>query len=366
MFDTKLSTDETGTSMLFNALVKYSFVAMAIIIGFSASMYADEGDQVRVVGSSTVYPFSTVVAERFGRASRFKTPIIESTGTGGGFKLFCSGVGKNTVDITNASRAILPSERTMCVENGVRNIIEVKVGYDGIVLVHDRNAQHFSITTRDIFLALAETIPDGRGGFVSNDNTMWSDVNPAFPSVTIEVLGPPPTSGTRDAFIELAMETGCKTYRSIITLEHSNPSRFKKICQTIRDDGAYIEAGENDNLIIQKLTSNENALGIVGFSFLNQNIDRVRAVSINGINPSFAAIAEGSYIISRPLFFYVKGEKIGFTKSLMPFVEAFLDKAATGEDGYLTYRGLVPMSAVEHQRYKHAVRKAMNSVGEVP
>jgi phosphate transport system substrate-binding protein len=335
---------------------------MGFVLLFAAPLYADAGEQVRVVGSSTVYPFSTVVAERFGRATPYKTPIIESTGTGGGFKLFCAGTGADTVDITNASRAIARSERENCQTNGVRNIIEVKVGYDGIILANGLNARQFAITTRDIFLALAANIPDHAGGFIKNSAVLWSDVNPKLPEVRIEVLGPPPTSGTRDAFIELAMEAGCKGFDSILKLQEASNPRFDQICHTIREDGAYIEAGENDNLIIQKLTSNENALGIVGFSFLQQNNDRVKAATVNGVSPSFAAIADGRYVISRPLFFYVKGEKVPSVKSLKPFVETFINRAAIGEEGYLTYRGLVPMSREEHQSYRQSVSAALNKV----
>jgi phosphate transport system substrate-binding protein len=326
----------------------------------TASVEADE--QVRVVGSSTVYPFSTVVAERFGRATDFKTPIIESTGTGGGFKLFCAGTDLNTVDITNASRAIAPSELGMCAKNGVKDIIEVKMGYDGIVLANGINARSFSITTRDIYLALAETVPSENGGFKKNTARLWSDVNPNLPPSQIEVLGPPPTSGTRDAFVNLAMETGCISFQELKNMASGKDPRFKGICHTIREDGAYIEAGENDNLIIQKLTANENALGIFGFSFLNQNNDRVKAASINGVEANFTSIADGSYVISRPLFFYVKGEKIKSVKSLKPFVESFISNASIGKNGYLTYRGLIPMGNKERIQYQNKVWRQLNSL----
>ncbi|WP_370691182.1 substrate-binding domain-containing protein [Kordiimonas sp. SCSIO 12610] len=349
--------------MPFTLFIKNSLLSLAILIFLSASSYADENEQVRIVGSSTVYPFSTVVAERFGRLTQYKTPIIESTGTGGGFKLFCAGTGGDTIDITNASRAITASERADCARNNVNNIIEVKVGYDGIVLANALGSLDFSITTRDIFLALADTIPGSNGRFEKNTALRWSDVNPELPDLQIEVLGPPPTSGTRDAFIDLAMEQGCKKLPEIAVLEYTQPTLFDTICHTIRDDGAYIEAGENDNLIIQKLGSNDHALGIVGFSFLDRNHDRVKAASINGVKPSFSAIADGSYVISRPLFFYVKGEKVSKVPSLKPFVDSFLANSATGEDGYLAYRGLIPMSAEEHQSYRNSVSNAMTKGG---
>jgi len=312
-------------------------------------------DQVRIVGSSTVYPFSTVVAERFGRTTPYKTPIVESTGTGGGFKLLCAGVGADTVDVSNASRAIKSSEVDLCARNGVNTIIEVKIGYDGIVVANARGAHKFNLTTRDLFLALAKNIPDGNGNLVANRAITWSDVNPSLPNAEIEVLGPPPTSGTRDAFVELAMESGCKTFDWIKALKKSDKKQYKGICHTVREDGLFIEVGENDNLIVQKLVANTNALGIFGFSFLDQNSDKVQASKINGTDVSFEAIADGSYPISRPLFFYVKGEHIAIVPSLKPFVEAFISDAASGEDGYLSDRGLIPMGAAERGAYKAAI-----------
>jgi phosphate transport system substrate-binding protein len=335
-------------------------LGLAIVLSATASVVADE--QVRVVGSSTVYPFSTVVAERFGRSTNFKTPIIESTGTGGGFKLFCAGTDLDTVDITNASRAIAPSEEKMCTQNGVTNIIEVKMGYDGIVLANGLNSRNFSITTRDIYLALAETVPSENGEFKKNTATLWSDINPDLPPSKIEVLGPPPTSGTRDAFVNLAMEAGCVSVPALKQMAEDKDPRFKEICHTIRKDGAYIEAGENDNLIIQKLTTNENALGIFGFSFLNQNNDRVKAASINGVQANFTSIADGSYVISRPLFFYVKGEKIKSVNSLKPFIETFISDTSIGQNGYLTYRGLIPMSNQERTEYQNTITHQLNSL----
>lgn len=337
---------------------RYSFKALAI--GATALVTttspATANDQVRVVGSSTVYPFSTVVAERFGRTTKFKTPVVESTGTGGGFKLFCAGISEDTVDVANASRAIKKSEVALCAKNGVKNIIEVKVGYDGIVMANALSAQPFSITTRDIFLGLAKNIPNGKGGLKINTARTWADVNPALPNTQIEVLGPPPTSGTRDAFVELAMESGCKSFGWIKALKKSDKKAYKTLCHTVREDGAFIEAGENDNLIVQKLAANTDALGIFGFSFLDQNSDSVKAAKINGIDVSFDAIADGSYPISRPLYFYVKGEHLGSVKSLKPFVEAFISDTATGEDGYLSDRGLIPMGEDERRASISAIK----------
>ncbi|MBL4639990.1 MAG: substrate-binding domain-containing protein [Kordiimonadaceae bacterium] len=337
---------------------RHSFTALAVVAAalVTTANPTFANDQVRIVGSSTVYPFSTVVAERFGRTTEYKTPVVESTGTGGGFKLFCTGTSEDTVDVSNASRAIKKSEVALCAKNGVKNIIEVKIGYDGIVMANALEARSFSLTTRDIFLGLAKDVPNGNGGLKRNTARTWADINPSLPNIEIEVLGPPPTSGTRDAFVELAMESGCKSFAWIKALKKSDKKAYKILCHTVREDGAFIEAGENDNLIVQKLAANTNALGIFGFSFLDQNSDTVKAAKINGVDVSFEAIADGSYPISRPLFFYVKGEHLGSVKSLKPFVEAFISDAATGEDGYLSDRGLIPMGEDERRAAISAIK----------
>jgi len=335
-------------------MLKTMVMTGIVTVGCMTSQ-ASAKDQVRIVGSSTVYPFSTVVAERFGRTTPYKTPIVESTGTGGGFKLLCAGVGADTVDVSNASRAIKSSEVDLCARNGVNNIIEVKIGYDGIVIANAKGANKFNLTTRDLFLALAKNVPDANGQLVANGAVIWSDVNPSLPNAEIEVLGPPPTSGTRDAFVELAMESGCKTFDWIGALKKSDKNQYKEICHTIREDGLFIEVGENDNLVVQKLVANTNALGIFGFSFLDQNSDKVQASKINGTDVSFEAISDGSYPISRPLLFYVKGEHLSNVPSLKPFIEAFISDEASGEDGYLSDRGLIPMGAVERRAYQAAI-----------
>ncbi len=329
-----------------------SLAASSLVVASGFAPQAFANDQICIVGSSTVYPFSTVVAENFGRTSGYKTPIVESTGTGGGFKLFCSGVGEDTVDINDASRAIKSSEKELCNKNGVNRIIEVKIGYDGIVIANAKNAVQFDLTVRDLYLALAKTVPDANGKLVTNTAKTWKDVNAALPNIEIEVLGPPPTSGTRDAFVELAMDAGCATFPEIKALKKSNPSAFQATCQTVREDGAFIEAGENDNLIVQKLDANPNALGIFGYSFLEENGDKVKASKINGTAVTFEAISDGSYPISRPLFFYVKGEHLSSVPSLKPFVEAFVAESAIGEDGYLVDRGLIPDEQRRTRRHR--------------
>lgn len=313
------------------------------------TLQAQAEEEIRIVGSSTVYPFTTVVSERFGRTTDYKTPIVESTGTGGGFKLFCESADVNTPSVSNASRAIKDSEVKLCASSGVNNILEVKIGYDGIVMANAVGAATFSLTTRDIFLALAHEVPVGNGELAPNPNKNWSDVNPNLPNTKIEVLGPPPTSGTRDAFLELAMEAGCKQINWIKDLKDSDSRAYKKICHSIREDGAFIDAGENDNLIVQRLQANSGALGIFGFSFLDQNSDVVKAAKINSTEASFDNIANGSYPISRPLFFYVKGEHMKTVPGLKEFMDEFTSDRASGEEGYLSDRGLIPMSAQERQ-----------------
>ena len=287
-------------------------------------------DQIQIVGSSTVFPFSTAVAERFGQTSNFKTPVVESTGSGGGMKLFCAGVGEATPDITNASRRIKQSEYKTCMANGVTPV-EVKIGFDGIVFANSKSAPDFALTREQIFMALAKQLPDGNGALQPNPHKAWSDIDPALPGARIEVLGPPPTSGTRDAFVELVMEEAC-----LAGIPEDD-------CGQIREDGAYIDAGENDNLIVQKLETNPSAIGIFGFSFLDQNADVLKGAVIDGVEPSFEDIASGDYPVSRSLFFYIKKEHVGTIPGIQDYALAFTDEAASGEDGYLSDKGLIPL-----------------------
>ncbi len=332
--------------------------ACAFGLTTATTAFAQAGrDYVYVVGSSTVYPFATVVAERFGRSSEFKTPKIESTGSGGGLKLFCDGVGVDYPDVTNSSRAIKQSEVDTCAANGVSEIIEVKIGYDGIVVANAIGGDTFDLTREDIFLALAKEIPGGADGeLVENPHETWADVNAELPAVKIEVLGPPPTSGTRDAFVELAMEGGCKATPWIAALKKSDKNRYKSICHTIREDGTFVEAGENDNLIVQKLQANPNALGIFGYSFLDQNMEKVKGSPVDGVVPTFDAIAEGDYPVSRPLFFYVKKAHVDVIPGLRGFLREFTSERAWGEEGYLSDRGLIPMPDEERSEVAAAVR----------
>ncbi len=330
-------------------------IAIALVLGAGAAEAAAR-DHISIVGSSTVYPFATVVAENFGRASGMKTPTVESTGSGGGLKLFCAGVGVEHPDITNSSRRIKQSEIDSCAANGVEEIVEIKIGYDGIVIANSKAAEPLDLSLADVWLALAKDVPnpDGSGTLVANPYKSWNEVNPGLPAKAIEVYGPPPTSGTRDAFVELVMEVGCENFEAVETLEGDAK---KAACQTVREDGGYIEAGENDNLIIQKLESNSDAFGIFGFSFLDQNADKVQGSTIDGVAPEFELIADGSYPVSRAMYIYVKKAHVGAVPGIEEFLAEFTSENAWGEEGYLTDKGLIPMPAEERKRYAEAAMK---------
>jgi phosphate transport system substrate-binding protein len=306
-------------------------------------------DYISIVGSSTVYPFATVVAEQFGRRNPgFRTPKIESTGSGGGIQAFCGGVGVDHADIANSSRRITAGEVETCGKNGVTAIVEVKIGYDGIVVANAKSAKHYELTLRDLYLALAMNVPDPAGGekLVPNPYTQWSQVNRALPAVDIEVLGPPPTSGTRDAFNELVMEGGCKTFAWVAKLPRND---YLAACHTLREDGHYTNSGENDNLIVQKLERSPQALGVFGYSFLEQNGDKVQGAHINGVAPDFDAIADAKYPVSRPLYFYVKKAHVGVIPGIKEYLTEFTSDSAWGDFGYLTDKGLVPLPEDERK-----------------
>jgi phosphate transport system substrate-binding protein len=334
---------------------KSLYAALALTFGAGAAQAATR-DYVSIVGSSTVYPFATVVAENFGKSSGMKTPKIESTGSGGGLKLFCAGVGVEHPDITNASRRIKQSEIDNCAKNGVADIVEVKIGYDGIVLANAKTAPQASMSRKEIYLALAKDVPnpDGSGSLVPNPYTLWSDIDPALPAVKIEVLGPPPTSGTRDAFTELVLEEGCSEFDFVKAMKKKNKNDFKAACHTIREDGAYVEAGENDNLIIQKLEANKDAFGVFGFSFLDQNADKVQGSIVDGVAPEFDNIADGSYPVSRALYFYVKKAHVGAVPGIDGYLVEFASDKAWGPEGYLADKGLIPMPEAERETYAKA------------
>ena len=311
-------------------------------------------DQINVVGSSTVYPFSTVVAENFGNKTGIKVPKIESTGSGGGMKLFCKGLGTGHPDITNASRRIKKNEFNQCKENGI-DVVEIKVGYDGIVIANSKKARLLNLTKRQIFLALAKQVPEGNkegGSLVDNPNKKWSDIDPNLPNKKIEVLGPPPTSGTRDAFNELAIEGGCKTFPKLKAIKKQDKKKYKAICRAVREDGAFIEAGENDNLIVQKLVENENAFGVFGFSFLIENEDKIQGSTVDGMAPTMETIADKSYGVSRPLYFYVKLAHVDVIPGIREFLAEYTSEDSWGPGGYLEERGMIPMPENEREFFK--------------
>ena len=345
--------------------MKTKILATAIlgIILFGGA--AQARDQIRVVGSSTVYPFVTAAAEKFGKAGKFKTPIVESTGTGGGFKLFCAGMGDDTADIANASRQIKDEERRICKKNGVTQISEVKIGYDGIILANSKAAAKFDLSVADIFLALARQVPGADGKLVANPNKTWDQVNKKLPKQKIEVYGPPPTSGTRDSFAEMIMENGC-THWEAAKATYADGDARKKACRAIREDGAYIESGENDNLIVQKLKANKNALGIFGYSFLEENKSIVQASKIAGKLPTHATIADGSYVISRALYVYVKRAHIGKVPGIKEFLTELTATKAVGALGYLEGRGLIPLPDAQLKAVQKDVTegKLLNNLAE--
>ena len=358
-----------------SVLLAFNLLALTTL-----SVFAAPRSHIDVVGSSTVYPFSTVVAETYGKKTGNKTPKIESTGTGGGMKLFCAGNGIDSPDITNASRRIKKSEYDNCQRNGVKEIVEVQIGFDGIAIANSKATPAFNLTLKDIYLALAKKVPGKEEGvLIKNPYTTWKDVNPALPDSKIEVLGPPPTSGTRDAFAELAMEGGCKSFSWIKQIKDDSKAakkagekdqadklknKYKVICHTVREDSAYIEAGENDNLIVDKLVANPNALGVFGYSFLDQNSDKVQGATIDGVEMSFEAIADGSYPVSRPLLFYVKKDHVGKIPGITEFVAEFTSEDAWGDEGYLTDKGLIPLPPAKRAQMRESANNMVPLVLE--
>lgn len=313
-------------------------VAAAVALP-GAAAFAQGRDQIRIVGSSTVFPFTTAVAEEFGRQGRFRTPVVESTGTGGGMRLFCQGVGAEHPDFTNASRRITRGELETCTRNGVQ-VVEISVGFDGIVVADRLGGQNFSLSREQIWKALARQVPVN-GQLVNNPYRTWNQVDPALPNRRIEVLGPPPTSGTRDSFVELVMDVGCRNIPEIRAIT-DNAARGRA-CASIREDGVFIEAGENDNLIVQRLTTSAEAMGVFGFSFYDQNRDKIKSHPIEGVTATLETISGGQYPVSRPLFVYLKNNHVGVIPGIMEFAAEYMSDRAAGSDGYLSDRGLVPM-----------------------
>jgi phosphate transport system substrate-binding protein len=330
---------------------KISFYAAAAVTMLSIPAMAD-ARSMRAVGSSTVYPFAKAVAERVARANpKLGSPIVESTGTGAGMKLFCAGVGERTPDIEDASRRMKASEAKQCAANGVKAVTEIQIGLDGLALATAKSTGISGLTQKDIYLALAKT-PFGK----PQKARTWKDVNGKLPAIPIRVYGPPPTSGTRDSLNELMMSPGCETNAGMVALKKANEAKYKAVCQGIREDGAFIEAGENDNLIVQKLAANPNTLGFFGYSFLEENTSKLKGVSINGVQPTYETISSFKYPGARPLYIYVKNAHVRAIPSIRAFVAEFTKESAIGPNGYLKQLGLVPAPASVRAKSQLAAR----------
>ena len=326
-------------------LTKTLVIAVA---GLAIAAPAMARDEIRIVGSSTVFPYTQAVAENFVNLTGAASPIVESTGTGGGMKIFCGGIGEAFPDVTGASRAMKSSEFELCQSNGVTDISEALIGFDGLSMAVSRDsAVDWNLSLKDIYLALAAQVPVD-GEWADNPHQTWADVNPDLPAIDILAYGPPPTSGTRDAFVELAMHEGCKELH-FVEEGGFDKKWVKENCSRMRQDGPFVEAGENDNLIVQRLNADENAMGIFGYSFLYENLDALKGVQIEGVSPSTETIADKSYPISRPLFVYFKNAHRGVIPNLDAFIEEYMSDDALEDDGYLAERGLVALS--EDARY---------------
>lgn len=332
-------------------MTKFSAYAAAAVTMLTIPAMAD-ARSMRAVGSSTVYPFAKLAAERVARANpKLGAPIIESTGTGGGFKLFCSGIGQRFPDISNASRRMKASEAKQCAASGVKDVTEIQIGIDGIAFATAKNTPLSGVTTRDIYAAIAKT-PFGK----PNKAKTWKDVNAKLPAIPIRVYGPPPTSGTRDALTELILTAGCETNAGMKALAKSNKDKHKAICTAVREDGAFIEAGENDNLIVQKLAANANTVGIFGYSFLEENVSKLKGISINGVQPTYETISSFKYPGARPLYIYVKNAHVRAIPSIRAFVAEITKESAIGPNGYMRSHGLVAAPAPVRARSQQAAR----------
>ncbi len=343
--------------------LKTALTAVALAGGIAAvSTPAMARDTINIVGSSTVYPFATVVAERFGRNTNFPTPKLESTGSGGGLKLFCEGVGTQHPDITNASRRMKKSEFENCQANGVKEITEVRIGADGIVIANSKNADKLDLTLKQVFLALAKEVPNPDGGdeLVANPYQKWSEIDSSLPDMEISVMGPPPTSGTRDAFVEIAMQGGCKQFDFIKKMAKSE---MKSVCHAMREDGPFIEAGENDNLIVQRLAQDPETLGIFGYSFLMENEGQIQAATVNGVEPTPESISSEDYPVARSLFFYIKNAHVGVVPGIQEYVAEFTSEGAWGDNGYLVEVGLIPNPRDERMKTAKAVKELKPMTG---
>jgi len=309
-------------------------------------------DQIRVVGSSTVFPFTTLAAEQFvDRNPQVKAPVIESTGTGAGMRLFCDGIGAGHPDIADASRRMTASEYVRCKANGAGDLLEIQVGLDGIAFAQARSGPHLTLSPLTLYRALA-----ARPGGQRNQTRTWQDVDPTLPAVPIQVYGPPSTSGTRDTFAHLILARGCEqAMPAIASKRDSDPDGYAATCMAVREDGAYVDAGENDNLIVQKLRANPEAVGIFGYSYLAENSEAVDGLSLDGVAPTYRTIADGSYPGSRPLFIYVKKAHLGAIPGLRPFLATFA--GLWNPDGPMVRKGLIAAPADIRARAAEIIRR---------
>jgi phosphate transport system substrate-binding protein len=330
-------------------MIRKTIAVAAIAIAATATAGAAQArDQIRIVGSSTVFPFATAVAEQFGKTAKFKTPVVESTGTGGGLRLFCSGVGVDFPDIADASRRITPSEVATCAKNGVTGITEVMIGYDGIVFIDSKQGPKFALTREQMYKATAKDVPVG-GKIVANPYRNWSDISPSLPKEPIQVYGPAPNHGTRDAYVELVLDPACEAQPEVKALDKD---ARKKVCQTVREDGAWVEVSENYTVILQKILSSPAAVGIITFSYLDQNADKIQAATVDGQTATYDNISSGTYPVSRPLYFYIKKQHVGMVPGIKEYVAEFTSEKAWGKDGYLADKGLI--AAPDAQRKEQA------------
>ncbi len=332
---------------------------LAIFVSTALTISLNARDQIKIVGSSTVYPFASAVAEELGATTKYPTPVVESTGSGGGIKLFCSGIDLNTPDITNASRRMKAKEFQLCEKNGVTNITEAIIGFDGIAFAQSSSNEPFSITKKQLALAVAAEVPDKNGKLVANPYKKWSDIDSSLPNKQIIIYGPPKSSGTRDAFEEMVMQAtfkNMKEYTSLYEKDKVANKGYKKYSK-VRQDGVYVPSGENDNIIVQKLNKNTNAFGIFGYSFLVENDDKLIGAKVDGVMPTPEAIASNKYPIARSLFFYIKNDHENKVPAIKDYVKLFMDEIMIGRDGILTEIGLIPLPEETRKAVRESILK---------
>ena len=329
--------------------------AVSALALFAAPAFAR--DQIRIVGSGTVYPFTTTVAEAFGKASGKKTPVVEANGSGPGIKMFCSGAGDDTADFVDASRAMKKSELEDCNKNGVKEVAQLTIGYDGLALANAKGGPAMSLTKQQIFMAMAKQVPDKDGKLVDNPYKMWSDIDPALPKVKIVILSHPATSGTRSSIEDLILKPGATSLPSLKDLSEKDAKAFDAVFKTLRTDGGFVEAGENDNAIVQKLAADPNTFALFGYSNVSLNGGKVQAAKVEGEAPSVEGVQTGKYKLSRPLFVYVKKDHMAAMPDMAAFVAEYMSAKAIGSDGYLADKGLIPLPAAEFKAQVDAVKE---------